>query len=196
MWLTGFHPPSRETKPGTQGRSWKKQRLCKNTAYWLDLHDLFSLLVSIAQDHQARVGSTGPSHISNQSQASLMEPLSQLRLPLLRWLSSLCHISKILSSALCFFSCHWIKYPDKDNIKGKGFIVTHSSKTQSIRNVKSGWQGLEAAGHMKSAIRKLRMINIFSRCSVPFTHLHRPGSQSGNSDPLSRQTTAPQIKTR
>lgn len=72
------------------------QKSWRNTAHWLALHGLFTLLSYINRDHLPEHGSThrglgSPSSIINQEnapkigpQASLMEETCHLRFPLLR----------------------------------------------------------------------------------------------------------------
>lgn len=45
------------------------------------------------------------------------------------------------------------KYPDKNNLVEKGFILVHNAKLQSIRTGKEQRWELEGAGHITSIIR-------------------------------------------
>ena len=52
-----------------------------------------------------------------------------------------------------------MKYPDKNNLREKGFISAHSSRVQSIIEGKPWRQEFEAVGYIVSEVRKWRMLS-------------------------------------
>lgn len=66
-----------------------------------------------------------------------------------------CHlVGGRIDNCLSDFSVAMIKYCDKNNLREKRYVLTHSSRVQSIMAKKSRWWGLEAAGHITATTRK------------------------------------------
>lgn len=106
LHLTVHSPSLRTSRQELKAGSWKqglKHRPQRNSAHWLALHDLLSLLLCITQDSLPRGGTTHsewgpPTSINNQENAphlcphaNLKEGIPPLRLPPLSD-SSLCQV--------------------------------------------------------------------------------------------------------
>lgn len=77
--LTAYSSSCRKTEPGTEAETWR------NSAYWLSLCGLLSLLSSVMQDDPHRA-INHQSRTPARPQASLIEAIPPERFPLPKWL--------------------------------------------------------------------------------------------------------------